>query len=141
MATTPTPEYKGSLVLNEVDSFETYQEMLNKGLASENNNEFYLLPDEDEYISYDPYPVEGSTNLVTSGGIYSSFKASIEESNAALIEAISRYESLNEDLEKAIDAAVQSILNEIDLSIMTADDVDTFIAEAEEELINEEGAS
>ena len=141
MATTPTPEYKGSLVLNEVDSFETYQEMLNKGLASENNNEFYLLPDEDEYISYDPYPVEGSTNLVTSGGIYSSFKASIEESNAALIEAISRYESLNEDLEKAIDAAVQSILNEIDLSIMTADDVDTFIAEAEEELINEEGVS
>lgn len=125
MATKPAPEYKGSFVLNVVDTPETYvlmEEHDKKMDAPEDKyiqeNEFYLVPDKSQFVVYDSEPTEGSPNLVTSGGIYNTVKESREN-----------YEKATDELAKAkvtfqitIDEAVTTISGQIDADINTVNE-------------------
>ena len=62
-----------SLIINEVDSNETFEKMKKKGLLQD--NQLYLVNDEERI---DETPTEGSKNLVYSGGVWTAIQ---EDSN------------------------------------------------------------
>ena len=145
MATKPSPKYKGNFILNVVDTPETYilMEEHDKEIDTVEDkyiqeNEFYLVPDKSQFVNYDSEPTEGSSNLVTSGGIYNSFKDSIDESNQNYLEAKDAYIGATKILESSIDDATELILSDIENSTMTAKKVDDLISQAEIELLKEE---
>ena len=61
-----------SLVINEVDSSETFEKMKEAGLLQD--NQLYLVTDEEASAGIDEVPTEGSKNLVYSGGVYDALK-------------------------------------------------------------------
>lgn len=61
-----------SLVINEVDSTETFEKMKEKNLLQD--NQLYLVTDEQDPTVIDEVPTEGSKNLVYSGGVYNALK-------------------------------------------------------------------
>ena len=76
-----------SLVINEVDSTETFEKMKEKGLLQD--NQLYLVTDEQPSAGIDEVPTEGSKNLVYSGGVYNALKQvgsadSVTEQNKGL---------------------------------------------------------
>ena len=76
-----------SLVINEVDSTETFEKMKEKGLLQD--NQLYLVTDEQPSAGIDEVPTEGSKNLVYSGGVYDALKQvgsadSVTEQNKGL---------------------------------------------------------
>ena len=76
-----------SLVINEVDSTETFEKMKEKGLLQD--NQLYLVTDEQASAGIDEVPTEGSKNLVYSGGVYNALKQvgsadSVTEQNKGL---------------------------------------------------------
>lgn len=76
-----------SLVINEVDSTETFKKMKEKGLLQD--NQLYLVTDEQPSAGIDEVPTEGSKNLVYSGGVYDALKQvgsadSVTEQNKGL---------------------------------------------------------
>ena len=76
-----------SLVINEVDSTETFKKMKEKGLLQD--NQLYLVTDEQPSAGIDEVPTEGSKNLVYSGGVYNALKQvgsadSVTEQNKGL---------------------------------------------------------
>ena len=76
-----------SLVINEVDSTETFEKMKEKGLLQD--NQLYLVTDEQPSAGIDEVPIEGSKNLVYSGGVYNALKQvssadSVTEQNKGL---------------------------------------------------------
>ena len=76
-----------SLVINEVDSTETFEKMKEKGLLQD--NQLYLVTDEQPSAGIDEVPTAGSKNLVYSGGVYDALKQvgsadSVTEQNKGL---------------------------------------------------------
>ena len=76
-----------SLVINEVDSTETFEKMKEKNLLQD--NQLYLVTDEQDPTVIDEVPTEGSKNLVYSGGVYNALKQvgsadSVTEQNKGL---------------------------------------------------------
>ena len=61
-----------SLIINEVDSTETFKKMKEKNLLQD--NQLYLVTDEQDPTVIDEVPTEGSKNLVYSGGVYDALK-------------------------------------------------------------------
>ena len=61
-----------SLIINEVDSSGTFEKMKEKGLLQD--NQLYLVTDEQASAGIDEVPTEGSKNLVYSGGVYDALK-------------------------------------------------------------------
>ena len=61
-----------SLIINEVDSSGTFEKMKEKGLLQD--NQLYLVTDEQASAVIDEAPTEGSKNLVYSGGVYDALK-------------------------------------------------------------------
>ena len=61
-----------SFIINEVDSSGTFEKMKEKGLLQD--NQLYLVTDEQASAGIDEVPTEGSKNLVYSGGVYNALK-------------------------------------------------------------------
>lgn len=122
MATKPSPKYKGSLILNTTDSIETYKQMESMGLV--NQDEFYMVPDAKNFVSYDIEPTKDSPNLVTSGGIYNHYEKNLTDINKrvadvekAAKEMTESYNNLDQELTIAINSAVDIVEGRVDSTI------------------------
>lgn len=76
----PTDKFLDTLVINEVDTPDTFVAMVEKNLV--NAQELYLVDDNAHSSVVDAIPTEESFNLVSSGGVYQAIKTHNEDENA-----------------------------------------------------------
>lgn len=70
----PSQENLPNLVINEVESSEVFEWMKNQEPSLINDHELYLVMDKQSSTGIDEVPIEGSKNLVYSGGVYQAIK-------------------------------------------------------------------
>ena len=82
----PSQENLSNLVINEVESSEVFKWMEENNKI--NDHELYLVTDPEASAGIDEVPIEGSKNLVYSGGVYQAIQqgGGADGKNSMLIE-------------------------------------------------------